>query len=471
MDLQEPANTDQDLATPDLLYGLNDRLPPTRMLLYGLQWLCIFLPILTMVSAVAAEFLGLSPAARLAFFQRLMILTGLLMTVQTLWGHQLPLLDGPAGALLLCLATLAPVGQPAIGGGMIIGAGLVFLCGLLGLMRYLTRLFTDRVVGVILMLIALTLLPFILPLLTGAGPGHPHGRPFIFFLALALTGAMVLMHRFLKGLLKSLSLFLGIGLGTLVFALLGLVDLAEIRTAPWLAWPRPAWGPGLSFDLGAAISFALAYLAVLVNATGSVVSLGPIVRAGQTGRRLDRGLIFTGLGGILAGAAGVVGTVPYAVGPGVVAVTRVGSRFAVTASGLLLLVLAFLGKATAVLTAVPAAVVAAALLTAMAAMVGVSLDIIRRHQDHLSERDYLVVGLPILLGTLASTLPPAFLDQLPAGLRPILGNGLIVGLVLVLLLEHVLLPERRKDSSAARGLPGTGFSVLGPGPGRQGRGG
>jgi len=435
-----------DQPPPDsgLLYGLDDRLPLGRAVLYGLQWLVVFLPTLTMVSILAAEVLGLDPAARQAFFQRLLLVTGATMAAQTLWGHRLPLLDGPAMALIITLAAMAPAGLPAIEGGMIIGGVLILLCGVLGLMRFLAGLFTDRVVGVILLLIGLTLLPYLLPLLLGQGPAHPHGRPLILALGLGLILVMALMFHFLKGLLQSLSLFLGVALGTILFTLLGLADFSPVKSAPWLSLPQPAFGPRPDFNLPAALTFALAYLAVLVNSLGSLYSVEPIVGSTDTDRRLNRSLILTGLSGLAAGAAGVVGTVPYSASPGIITVTRVGSRYALTACGLLVLALALFGKLAAVFTSIPDAVVAAALLTAMAAQIGVSVEIIHRGADKLTSRDYLVVGLPVLVGTLAGLLPQAFLNQLPDALQPILGNGLVVGLVLVLLLEHVLMKEKKK---------------------------
>jgi len=425
----------------DMIYGLDERLPLGLALLQGLQWLLVFLPILTVVSAIASDFLGLDPGAKAAFFQRTLFLCGFMTTIQTLLGHKLPLTDGPAAALLLCLATVAPAGMEAISGGMIIGGLLLLLCGSLKLMRYLIPLFTDRVIGVILLLIALTILPFLLPMLIGVDEIHPQGQPKILFLSLIMIAVMAVMANRLKGRLKTLSLFLGIGLGTVLFTVLGLLDLKGIRTASWVAIPNPAWGPWPRINISAVITFGLAYLAVLVNTMGSVTSLSPIVGAGHVDARLDRGLALTGLGGVLAGLGGVVGTVPYSNSPGVVTVTRVGTRFALTAAGIILLVLAFFSKATFLLTAIPDAVVASALLTAMAAQIGVGLNIIQSPENPMTGRDFMVVGIPVLMGVMGGMLPPAFLDQIPNVLKPILNNGLIVGLVLVLLLEHVLLKK------------------------------
>jgi hypothetical protein len=50
-----------------------------------------------------------------------------------------------------------------------------------------------------------------------------------------------------------------------------------------------------------------------------------------------------------------------------------------------------------------------------------------------------------LMGSIASILPEAFFLPIPTALRALLKNGLVVGVVLVLLLEHVLLPARQSE--------------------------
>ena len=109
----------------DLTFGVNQFPPWPRTLIYGLQWLAVFLPTLLILSAVSSEYLGFQEVEKLLFFQRVLLTTGGIMILQTLWGHRYPLLDGPSSALLLTLLILAPGGMPAIQGGMV--AGGIFL--------------------------------------------------------------------------------------------------------------------------------------------------------------------------------------------------------------------------------------------------------------------------------------------------------------------------------------------------------
>jgi len=430
----------------DLAYGLDQRPPLGLSFLLGLQWVVIFLPTITVVTTVVGELFGLGFEARAAFFERTLIIGGLVITAQTVRGHRLPIVEGPAMALLLAMAASASAGPEASAGGLIVGGFLLFLISALRLTRFILPLFTHRIIGVILVLISLTIVPYLMPMLIGLNKDRPQGDPFILLLSIGLVLLTAFMSFRFKGWLKTLSLFLGITIGTILFGFLGLVDLSAFRATAWVACPDLGLGSWPRFDPAVVFAFVLAYLAVLANATGSIVGLGEVLGAEDMDKRLDRGLALTGFSGVLAGLTGVLGLVPYSNSPGVVSITRVGSRFVLTVTGLILILLAFLGKVTALLTAVPDAVAAAVLLTAMAAQLGVSIRVIMPEGESLSGRDFLVIGLPVLIGTMTGLFPAAFLARIPDVLRPILGNGLIVGLILALILEHVLL--RGRDSVA-----------------------
>jgi xanthine/uracil permease len=143
-----------------------------------------------------------------------------------------------------------------------------------------------------------------------------------------------------------------------------------------------------------------------------------------------------------------VGTVSYSISPGVVLVNRVASRYTVAYCGVILLMAAFFPKLAALLALVPAPVVGAALCVALGGQVGAGISIIA--SNGITSRDYFVVGLPVLLGTLAGFFPRALFDTLPGFSQVFLGNGLIVGILAVILLEHVL--WRKKASPDAYSL-------------------
>jgi uracil permease len=101
---------------------------------------------------------------------------------------------------------------------------------------------------------------------------------------------------------------------------------------------------------------------------------------------------------------------------------------------------AFLPKLAALLALVPAPVVGTALCVAMGGQVGAGIAIIA--SKGVTSRDYFVVGLPLLLGTMVGFFPRSLFDTLPGYSQVFLGNSLIVGIVTVLLMEHLLWREK-----------------------------
>ncbi|HSB73070.1 MAG TPA: solute carrier family 23 protein [Candidatus Methylomirabilis sp.] len=428
------------MSAEPFFYTLDDRPPLWRSLLYGLQWALIMFPAVTIVASIAAEALQLPGDARVAFFQRMLFLSGGATVLQTLVGHRYPVQEGPSTALLLTFVVLTPQGLGAIQGGFLCGGVLLFTIGMLGWMGRLGRYFTPNVVGVILLLIALTLIPQLVPRLTGISPAHPAGEGAVFaaslFLILLITG---LASR-LRGFLQTTAILLGILAGSLGFWAWGRVDLAPVGEAAWLAVPGGLWAGTPHFSPSGVLSSLLAYVAVTVNAVGSIHGVAGVIGAEDVARRTDRGIAVTGLAGVAAAGLGVVGTVGFSTSPGVILVTRVASRYGLTACGGILVAAGLVSRLSALLAAVPAPVVGAALTVALASQVGAAITALTAGGRSLAGRDYLVVGLPVLLGSLVATAPSRFFAGLPALLGTIVGNGLVLGILLVLLLEHVLMP-------------------------------
>ena len=423
----------------ELTHGLEDRPGLGRLLLYGLQWTLLTLPILTVSTNLAADFLGYDQAMRTALGQRFLILIGLTMIFQGTLGHRLPLVDGPAGALLLCLITLAPSGEAVVRGSLMAGGAILALAAHLGLLKRIEPLFSRDMVGVVVLLIAFTILPFLLPLVLDRGPAAPLGRPWAAVTAVGLTLLIPALGHWLKGFPRSLSVLMALVLGTFLFGVMGRLELGRIAAAPWLGWPLPFPTGPPRLSVAGLTAACLAYFVLLANLKGSLAGVQEVVGGGRSQARTRRGAAVSGWAGVLAGAAGGYGPVAYALSPGVILSTGVGSRWTTVSAGGLILGLGFCSKMAAALAVVPGPVVAAAMIASMAAQIGTGLSILTKGGRELAGRDYFVIGLPLLLGTLSSLLPREFISLLPPLIGPLAGNGLVVGLISLVLLEWVVL--------------------------------
>lgn len=428
--------------TEPYLYDIDEHPPFHLCALYGMQWALVMFPSIIISATLGVTALGLKGIEVIRFLQFTLLTCGVFTAVQTIWGHRYPMLEGPSTALILSFILLAPHGLPAIQGGMVIGSVLLILAVFSRQLERIIRLFTPNVVGVVLMLIAFGLIRPLLQFLAGMeGPNSPGDyRTFLISFALVLFMA-ALSHR-LQGFWKSLSILLGIIFGSFFFLILGRLEWQKLADPPWISFVTP-WVPSQpSLFWPAVLASACAYLAVFVNTIGSLQGIAKVTDTSRLASSTRRGMLFNGLSGIACAMFGVIGTVSYSTSPGVVLVLRVASRYTVTYCGVILVLAAFLPKLSALLSLVPMPVVGAALCVILGAQVGVGISTVTSRP--LSPRDYFVIGIPLILGTAVGFLPGSLAAQFPGPLQVLVGNSLIVGITLVLFLEHVLLREGSK---------------------------
>jgi len=419
------------------IYDLDDRLPVPNGILYGLQWAVVTFPFAIISATICGAALNLSPAANIRFLQLTIFTTGLFSFLQTLVGHRYPLVEGPSTAVILTFILLVPFGLPAVQGGMIIGGLLLIVLVLTKQLEKVIKLFTPNVVGVIVMLIAFGLLPSIIRFITGVSRTNPQGEALSTLISLGLIIFIATLSYWLKGFWKTISTLIGMTVGTLVFFFLGRLNGHDLLTASWVSFSTRWFESIPAFYWPAALAMGCSYLAVIVNSLGSLQGIAAITDKERLPQATQKGILINGVSGIVCGILGVAGTVSFSWSPGLILVNRVASRSLVTYCGIIVLLATFLPKLAALLALVPAAVVGAVLCVAMGGQVGVAISILAAQE--FTPRDYFVVGIPVFLGTLVGFLPSALFETLPSFSKVFLGNSLIVGMITVLLLEHVLM--------------------------------
>jgi xanthine/uracil permease len=418
-------------------YGLEDKPSGGKILIFGLQWLAVTIPLIIIVGNILGVLSG--GEINISYLQDLLLMVGLVMLVQLLYGHKLPLVVGPATVLLI--AVLASQGQAsgAINTSIIVGGVVLALVAGSGLLKYLKRLFTPRVIMVILLLIAFTLSPTILNLITidnGVSPGI--NLIFAMFLTLLVFTA----HRVLRGLWKStLPLWIMI-LGSLSYYILFGVFTPLSPNLAALSLPGSFTISLAVPELTMLVSFLICFLALAINDLGSIQAVGSLLKAGEMETRVKRGITITGVGNILSGLIGVIGPVNYSMSPGVIAATGNASRYTLIPAAVGLLLLACSPLSVGFISSIPSPVVGTILIYVMTAQMAAAFLLALENQAFQTLDHGLVVGLPIIIGTVVAFLPTGVTGQLPLVIRPLLGNGFVMGVLAVLFLEHVVFLAR-----------------------------
>ena len=422
----------------DLRYKLNDRPPFGQLILYSLQWF-----VLAVAVVITSLFIAVgSPAERVMYAQKVFALVGVATIVQSLWGHRMPIVVGPASVLLVGIITaLAAQGDAVntnkIYTAILIGGVAVTLLSFGRMIGFLQRVFTPRIVVVIMMLIAFTLAPTIKNLIFPSG----EEARYTFGLLFTLLGvpAMALASNKLRGVAKSLLVPIALFVGTLLYyAIYGGVGSVMSQFS---ASEGSLLLPRMEFDWSMIAAFIFCYIALLINDIGSIQSLGTMLDVDNLQKRCRRGVGFTGLFNILAGGLGVIGPVNYSMSPGVIASSGCASRYAIIPAGVALVICAFAPGLIAVLSAIPNTVIGVILLYLMGTQLAASFSMLTTTGMAKSFDECLIIGLPVMVALLFGAIP---MSVIPAMLRPILGNGFVMGVVTVILLEHVILRQHKK---------------------------
>lgn len=419
-------------------YNLNDKPGLFPLLMYGLQWWIVSIPCVVIMGTIVAKLHFTVIEEQIFYLQKLFAVMGIAVTVQVLFGHRLPLIIGPASVMLIGVIASAASGVPAIYTAVFVGGILLALLGFSGLLSRIQAIFTPRIITVILILIAFTLTPVILKLVLGDATRALSNLSFAFIFVFAL----ILSNKLLKGIWKSTTVLGGIIFGSLIYYWMhGLPVVAGTEQGAELSYLSLFNFP-FEFNIGTILSFFFCFIALTINELGSIQAVGHMLGADQMEKRTNRGVGFVGLSNMLSGILGVVGPVDYSMSPGVISATGCASRYTLIPAGIGLLLCAFFPSLVSLLVGIPGVVMGSILLYLMASQLAAGLQMLVNEKAIANFNNGLVIGVPLMIALLLSFAPSEVLEQIPALYRPILGNGFVMGVIAVLIMEHIIFREK-----------------------------
>ena len=159
--------------------------------------------------------------------------------------------------------------------------------------------------------------------------------------------------------------------------------------------------------------------------------------------RNKRGMILVGVGNILSGAVGVIGPVDYSLSPGIVASTRCASRYTVIPAGLAMIAIAFSPSIVGFLMSIPSPVMGTVLLFLMGTQLAAGFEMVRSTGSVTEFRHGMIIALPLLFNVIMTFAPSDAIGAIPELIRPLVGNGFVMGVIIILLLEHIFMRDKK----------------------------
>ena len=436
-----------------------DQVPPFgKLTILGIQHVLAFYAGAVVVPLVIVNQLGLDNETLIHLINADLLTCGIATIIQSAGigrfiGVKLPLIQGvtftAVSPLIAIGAAATPPGADPKTGlatmyGSIIAVGLlVFLAA--PFFAKLLRFFPPVVTGTLLTVMGTTLLSVSADDIlrwTDDAPADTKAALTFESLAYAIGTIViiVLIQRLFKGFMGTLSVLLGLVIMTGVAFAMGKTDLTGVGKASWVAVTHPFFFGLPQFSITAIIAMIIVMAVTAVETTGDVFATGEVVGKRIAPRDIANALRADGLSTLLGG---VLNSFPYtcfAQNVGLVRLTRVKSRWVVTAAGVFMIILGLLPKAAAIVAAIPSPVIGGASLAMFANVAVVGIQTLAK-VDLRDNRNAVIVSTSIGLALLVTFRKEDILTAMPSWLQIIFGSGVTIGsltaIILNLLFFHI----------------------------------
>lgn len=430
--------------TPQLVAGIDDKIPVGKSIVLGLQH--ILSMDLYVMPLILGGAIGLQGGDLSFFLQMSFFACGIATLLQSGVFMKYPVVQGPSYVPLAALSAIGvTMGIPTMIGSLIPGAIIIMLLGATKLFsRFIRRAIPPFIGGIIILIVGLTLVPTaVTGVFSTSGDITANAVSGCVTFGVLLV-CMVLQYKLRNsGLLHMCSVILALCAGTLAAVLMEAADFSAVTDAAWFSLPQPFHFGLPKFDLTACLLMAVVYMFVLLDTTGTWFTVQAITGSTMDDKRIDRGAIGEGMGCLVGACFGGTPMTGYSSNAGMIAITKVASRRAMLAGGAILLLLGFCPKLMTVITSLPAPVING--VFAMVCMTLISNGVKMVKDTVLDDRSTMILGASVLCGVSTMILPADVVSLAPQFVQFFLSSGIAVGGTVAIALQ-LILPKTRSSS-------------------------
>ncbi|MFF0449839.1 nucleobase:cation symporter-2 family protein [Streptomyces sp. NPDC004609] len=455
----KPRYPSDDNAGPDADDGGGDRkhpvdqsLPPVKLFTSGLQHVAAMYAGVVAPPMIVGPAVGLS-AKDTAFLMGASLFTaGIATLLQTLgfWkiGARLPFVNGVSFA---GVTPMVAIGKDRGADGIAVIFGAIIVAGILGFLLTpyfckLVRFFPPVVTGTVITLIGLSLLPVAYRWAQGGNSAADDYGSMKNVGMAALTLAIVLaLRKLLRGFLRQIAILLGLVVGTVVAIPLGMTGFDAIKNADVIGFPTPFHFGAPQFEIAAIISMCVVMLVCMTESTADMLALGRIVERPADERTIEGGLRADTLGSALSPLFNGFMCSAFAQNVGLVAMTKVRSRFVVAAAGGILVLLGLFPVAASVIALVPLPVLGGAGIALFGTVAASGIQTLAAAALEKGENS-LIVAASVGIG-LIPIAAPEFYHAFPKDMLVVLDSGISTGCIVAIALNLAFYHMGRKGGS------------------------
>ena len=450
-------------------FQLDGKMPLKQAIPLGLQHvLAMFVgnltPLIIITGAcgiASGEFADL----QLSLLQNAMLIAGIVTLIQLFSigpvGGNVPVVMGTSSGFIgVFNSVAATMGGGVLAYGAIMGASIIgglFEAVLGFFLKPLRKFFPAVVTGTVVMSIGLSLISVGINSFGGGNAAKDFGSMENLLLAVFVLAMILFFKHGTTGFTSSSSILLGIICGYIAAVVMGFVlpttgitaDGVEYTKAWVLNWDKVANAAWFEipkilpvkpiFDLRAILPVLIMFIVTAVETVGDIsgVMEGGLGRE-ATDKVLSGGVICDGVGSSIAALFGVLPNTSFSQNVGLVAMTKVVNRFAISTGAIFLILCGLCPKLGALVSIMPQAVLGGAAVMMFSSIVISGIQLITK--EPLNGRNLSIVAVALGVGY-GMGANPAILSFAPEAVKLIFGGSGIVPAALVAILLNVLLPN------------------------------
>ncbi|NPC92706.1 purine permease [Bacillus sp. WMMC1349] len=391
-----------------------------------------------MVPLIVGDALGLT-TEQLTYLVSADILMCGIATLLQVWknrffGIGLPVVLGCTFTAVSPMITIASkYGIPAIYGSIIAGGLIIILFSFF--FGKLVRFFPPVVTGSVVTVIGITLIPTAMNNMAGGQGSRDFGSLSNLALAFSVLLMIILLNRFTKGFLKSISILIGLLAGTIAASLMGKVDFTDVANAGWMQMIHPFYFGTPVFEVTPIITMTLVLIVSLVESTGVYFALGDLADRSLTEKDLAKGYRAEGIAVLFGGIFNAFPYTAYSQNVGLVQLTGVKKNSVIALAGVFLIILGLFPKAAALTTVIPKPVLGGAMVAMFGMVIAYGIKMLSR-VDFAEQENLLIVACSVGIG-LGVTVVPQMFQQLPDAVKLLTENGIVAGSLTAIILNAI----------------------------------
>ena len=383
---------------------VHEKPQPARWIILSLQHMFAMIG----ATILVPQLVGLSPAIAL--------LTSGIATIVfiAVTKFQVPAYLGSSFAFIVPIQMATQSG--GIGSAMIGSMFVALVYAIVSLVIYKTgykwimKLLPPIVVGPVIMVIGLAIAPTAIKnasMIQVDGADVYSGLHFSAAIITLASAVFCLM--FFKGIISLMPVLIGLIVGYIYSAFIGILDFSQVVEAKWFAVPEMLI-PGIDYDFVVTPTLLIIMVPIAIvtisEHIGHQLVLGKVVdRNYIESPGLHRSLLGDGLGTLISGFVGGPPKTTYGENIGVLAITRVYSVYVIMGAAVFAILFSFVGKIMALISTIPTAVLGGISILLFGIIASSGLRMLVDHKINFdNQRNLVIVSIILVIGIGGATI-------------------------------------------------------------------